>query len=116
MDKLMTYRTLIKRLLSEWAALINEQYPPTDSGLVAQCVFDEERDQYLLLRIGWSGHRRIRGMTLYVRLHNGKCWIEEDWTEEGIATELLKAGVPKSDIVLAFQPPEARPFTQFATT
>ena len=53
----------------------------------------------------------IRGITLYVRLCHGKFWIEDDMTEEGIATDLLQAGVPKEDIVLAFQPPEARQFT-----
>ena len=37
-------------------------------------------------------------------------------TEEGIATDLLEAGVPKEDIVLAFQPPDVRRFTEFATT
>ena len=40
--------------------------------------------------------------------------IEEDWTEEGIATDLLEAGVPHEDIVLAFHPPEKRPLTDFA--
>ena len=34
--------------------------------------------------------------------------------QEGIATDLLQAGVPKEDIVLAFQPSEARQFTEFA--
>ncbi len=113
MDKLMIYRQLIKRLLSDLAAMINEQR--TDAGVLAQCVFDEERDQYLLLKIGWSGQRRVRGTTLYVRLHNGKFWIEDDMTEDGIATELLNADVPHQDIVLAFQPPSMRPFTEFAT-
>jgi hypothetical protein len=51
-----------------------------------------------------------------VRLCHGKFWIEDDMTEEGIATDLLQAGVPKEDIVLAFQPPEARQFTEFAPT
>ncbi|ETX02246.1 XisI protein [Candidatus Entotheonella palauensis] len=113
MDKLITYRKLIQQFVSDLAAMINEQR--TEADVLAQCVFDEERDQYLLLKIGWSGQRRIRGTTLYVRLLNNKFWIEEDMTEEGIATELLKAGVPHQDIVLAFQPPNMRSFTEFAT-
>ena len=113
MDKLMTYRQLIKQLLSDLAAMINEQC--TDADVLAQCVFDEERDQYLLLKAGWSGQRRVRGTILHVRIHNGKFWIEDDMTEEGIATDLLKSDVPHQDIVLAFQPPNLRPFTEFAT-
>jgi hypothetical protein len=40
--------------------------------------------------------------------------MEEDWTEEGITAELLKEGVPKEDIVLAFHDPESRKLTEFA--
>jgi len=47
-------------------------------------------------------------------LHNNKIYIEEDLTEDGIATNLLVAGVPREDIVLAFHPPEMRPYTEFA--
>ncbi|MEA5560934.1 element excision factor XisI family protein, partial [Planktothrix agardhii] len=45
---------------------------------------------------------------------NDKIYIEEDWTEEGIANELLTEGVPKEDIVLAFHDPETRKLTEFA--
>ncbi|MEZ4707425.1 MAG: element excision factor XisI family protein [Caldilineaceae bacterium] len=41
-------------------------------------------------------------------------YIEIDWTEEGIATELLAAGVPNADIVLVFHHPIVRPYTEFA--
>jgi hypothetical protein len=50
-----------------------------------------------------------------VRLKDGKFWIEQDLTKEGITTELLEEGVPKEDIVLAFHAPELRPLTEFAT-
>ena len=52
--------------------------------------------------------------TLHVRLKEGKVWVEEDMTEEGIANYWVKAGVPKEDIVLAFQHPSMRPLTEFA--
>ncbi|MEN8221606.1 MAG: element excision factor XisI family protein, partial [Pseudomonadota bacterium] len=38
----------------------------------------------------------------------------QDWTEDGIATELLKAGVPNNEIVLGFRNPKKRPLTEFA--
>ena len=66
------------------------------------------------MTVGWAEQRRIRGTTVYVRIRNDKFWIEEDWLENGITTDLLNAGVPKEDIVLAFQPPEMRPLTEFA--
>ncbi len=111
MDKLTEYRTLIKRLLTRQAELINRRPKPD---VETEISFDEERDHYMLLKVGWSPQGRVRGATVYVRLRNGKFWIEEDWTEKGIATDLLEAGVPNEDIVLAFQSPEMRPYTEFA--
>jgi hypothetical protein len=111
MDKLTTYRNLIKSHLSKIAELVNRRPTP---GVDTLCAFDEERDLYLLLKVGWTPDRRVRATTLFVRIRNGKIWIEEDWTEDGIGAELLRAGVPKQDIVLAFQPPDMRPYTEFA--
>ncbi|MEM7128412.1 MAG: element excision factor XisI family protein [Chloroflexota bacterium] len=58
--------------------------------------------------------KRVWNTTLYVRIKDGKFWIEIDWTEEGIATDLLEAGVPNQDIVLAFHHPSIRKHTEFA--
>lgn len=41
-------------------------------------------------------------------------WIQHDGTEIGIATQLLELGVPADDIVLGFQAPDIRPYTEFA--
>jgi hypothetical protein len=107
----MSYRRLIERLLRERAEIINRQ--PV-AGLETYCVFDEERDHYLLVTIGWDQRCRVRGASLYLRIKDGKIWIEEDMTEDGIANQLVSAGVPSDDIVLAFQPPEMRTLTEFA--
>ena len=111
MDKLTRYRELVKQHLNDWASYINRS---RRSGVETQCVIDEAHDQYLLVSIGWSNRRRIRNVLLHVRLPDGKIWVEEDWTEEGIATALVQAGVPREDIVLAFHPPELRHLTEFA--
>ena len=39
---------------------------------------------------------------------------ERDGTEIGVANELVEAGVPKTDIVLAFYAPYRRQYTEFA--
>ena len=44
----------------------------------------------------------------------GKVWIEKDNTEDGVAPELVQAGIPISQIVLAFRPPEVRKHTEYA--
>jgi hypothetical protein len=114
MDKRVKYRQLVERHISELAGLIQEQHPASRTGVDCEWVFDEERDHYMLLKTGWSGGRRVRATTLYVRLREGKIWVEEDMTEEGIATALLRQGVPPEDMVLAFHPPTLRKHTEFA--
>jgi hypothetical protein len=109
MDRLSRYRSLLKQFLQERADLM-KSHPI--AGLETFCLFDEARDQYLIYNVGWPGGKRARYVTLFARLHNGKIWIEEDNTEEGLATLLVEAGVPKADIVLAFLPPELRDLTE----
>jgi hypothetical protein len=111
MDRLTKYRQLIKSLLAERCEIINRQPLACQQTF---CVFDDERAGYLLLTVGWSGHQRVQGISLFLRICGEKIWIEEDLTEEGIALRLLDAGVPRDDIVLGFQPPEMRPLTEFA--
>jgi XisI protein len=100
MDKLMTYRELIKRSRHD--------------GTTVEHVFDEANNHYLLLQFGWNKDRRVYRTELHLRLSDGKIWIETDETEEGIATALVRAGVPREEIVLAFHPLELRHLTEFA--
>jgi hypothetical protein len=51
---------------------------------------------------------------LHLDIKKGKIWIQYDGTEVGIADELVKLGVPKKDIVLAFHDPLLREYTGFA--
>jgi hypothetical protein len=51
---------------------------------------------------------------LHLDIKDQKIWIQHDGTEIGIADELVKLGVPKSDIVLAFHEPLVRQYTDFA--
>lgn len=111
MDKIMTYRKLVQQILTNYADWANGSKSPSAELL---CVFDEGHDLYLLLNAQWGQYRCIRGSQIFIRLHDGKIWIEEDWSEEGIATELLNNGVSKEDIVLGFQPPEMRKYSEFA--
>ncbi|GET36719.1 XisI protein [Microseira wollei] len=79
-----------------------------------QLIFDSDRDRYLVLNLGWLELNRVFGCIVYIQIKDGKIWIERDGTEVGIANELVAAGVPKNDIVLAFQAPYKREFTEFA--
>ena len=95
MDKLTEYPKLLKRILAEYLELCNRRPNPE---LETFLIEDENKGHYIWMNLGWQNGERVTGMTVYVRIRDGKFWIEEDWTEEGIATELVRAGVPKEDI------------------
>jgi hypothetical protein len=67
-----------------------------------------------LIARGGQGEERIKENTIPVRLRDGKIWIEEDWTEDGVVTDFLQAALPREDIVLAFHPPHLRQYTELA--
>lgn len=111
MDKLTEYPQLIRRILTEHIDLCNRQ---PNRELETFLIADDTQGHYIWMTLGWQKSERITGMTVYVRIRDGKFWIEEDWTEEGIAMDLVRLGVPKEDIVLAFHEPKMRQFTDFA--
>lgn len=109
--KVESYRELLTNILFEYVNILALNATADKETIM---VADEKRDHYFLHRIGWEGTKRIWNTTLYVRIKDGKFWIEIDWTEDGIATELLEAGVSNQDIVLAFHHPSVRQYTEFA--
>ncbi len=110
MDTLNNYRTIIRNLIQQYA-----QYQPARGDIQIEVIFDTEKDHYELIYAGWNGHYRIHGSVLHIDIRNNMVWIQYDGTEEGIAESLVKEGIPRDRIVLAFKPPEIRPHTQFAS-
>ena len=111
MDQLTSYRELVKELLQDQAEQMERSPQPV---IETQLSFDELRDNYLLLNVGWTKQGRMLIPAIYMRLHNEKIWVENDWTEAGIVDALIDRGVPLDDIVLGFHPPEMRSYTEFA--
>ena len=50
----------------------------------------------------------MHGCLIHVDIIDGKIWIQRDGTERGVAQDLIDAGVPRDQIVLAFRAAEAR--------
>ena len=110
-NKSEEYRQLITSVLNEQPPVVHAS---EDDEVETHALYDDRRGRYMLYQIGWMNKKRTHSALVYVRIHDDKIWIEEDWTEEGIATELVRAGVPKEDIVLAFHEPKMRQYTDFA--
>ncbi len=109
MDTLDRYRQIIENVLSEYTRI-----PYAYGDFNTEAVFDRANDRYLLVNVGWHGDRRVHGCLVHVEIIHSKVWIQRDGTEQGIATELAAAGIPRDHIVLGFRPPEIRPYTEYA--
>jgi hypothetical protein len=108
MDTRLDYLTTIKAILQDYAEYYQQ------GGITLRKRFDDEHKSYMLLKIDWQNKKYIHRSPIHMEVIDGKIWIQHDDTEEGVATDLLKAGVPKKDIVLGFHHPKVRPHTGFA--
>lgn len=78
-------------------------------------ITDKAHNHYQLLRIGWVDDDRILQILIHIDIKSdGKVWIQENLTALAVDDELLKRGIPASDIVLGMHPPSYRQFTEFA--
>ena len=109
MDTSITYSEIAKNVLRNYVNVVNQ-----GDNEPLHVAFDDEHHSYLVLNIGWQGKKYIHSATLHLEIIGSKIWIQSDNTEEGIATDLLEAGVPKDDIVLGFRHPKIRKYTEFA--
>ena len=111
MDKLKEFYNVIYPILKEYADL-----PYYDRNLQHKLIISDDQKDYLLMTIGWKDDVKIHGCVVHLEIINDKIWIHRDGLEDGIANDLVNAGIPKNEIVLAFHPPDIRPFTDFAVS
>jgi hypothetical protein len=109
MANLENYSKAIETLLRQYCQ-------SSSSGLEVETemIVDCERHHYQLVQVGWQNNRRMYGCILHLDIKDGKIWLQHNGTERQVADDLVALGVNKQDIVLGFQSPSKRKFTEFA--
>jgi XisI protein len=107
-DKLTHYRQAVRRLVEEYAG-----HKPSIGEVDSYPMIDPEGDHYIAMQTGWVNRHRVHGAFLHLDIINGKVWVQFNGTDQPIADELVAAGIPKEDIVLAEKPADVRPHTGF---
>jgi hypothetical protein len=108
MDTLKHYRQIVSQLVSEYG-----KYKPSHGQIETEIIIDLQKDHYEVMHVGWDGQIRIHGCVVHIDIIQGKIWIQHDGTNRPVADELVEAGIPKEDIILAFHPPQLRQYTEF---
>jgi RimJ/RimL family protein N-acetyltransferase len=91
-----------------------EEIAMSNKSFDVKIFVDKDKNSYLLQHIGITKERYDSSTLAHLEIREGKIWILTDNTEQGIATELVALGIPKSQIVLAFYPPSVRERGEFA--
>lgn len=110
MDKIAQYEAIIINLLNDEITLL----PETDLKEIVLC--DKEKHHYQLIRVGWTNPKSFNDSIVWL-LHiadNGKVWLLQNNTDNPVTDDLMRLGIPNTDIVLGFNPPQYRPYTSFA--
>ena len=108
MDKLTQYREYVQSLMTRYAT--SDQMK---DDIEVQLVMDTVRDHYQWMNVGWEGLKRIYNCYIHIDIKDGKIWLQQNWTEEDPAAELVEMGLPREDIVLGLHPPYKRPYTDY---
>ena len=103
MNQLDRYREIVRHLIEEYAS-----YKPAYGDIRTEAVVDRDHDHYEVMQVGWQGDRRVHGSIIHIDIRDGKVWLEYNGTDARLGEELVAAGIPRSDIVLGFQPVEMR--------
>lgn len=109
MASIETYPDIIQTLLTNYAAT-----PVSNGEIDCYTVFDRKQNHYQVMNVGWDGYRRVYGCVLHLAIKGEKIWVEQNMTEMRIAQALMERGVDKAEIVLGFQAPEMRQYTEYA--
>jgi hypothetical protein len=109
MDRLDTYRQIIRNVLQPYTQIAYANVTAKN-----RQIFDPETDRYLIISEGWNRQHHLHSCLIHIEIIDEKVWIQLDNTEDGVAEELIQAGIPKQDIVLGFHEPEVRQYTGFA--
>jgi XisI protein len=109
MDKLAHYRQIVQQILQEYS-----EQKPSDGNIDVENIFDIERDHYQVVHVGWEGQDWVHSCIIHIDIKSEKNWLQWNGTEDDIAAILVTIGVPKEDILLGFQSPFMKTFTEYA--
>jgi hypothetical protein len=68
---------------------------------------------YQWSNVGWNGLHRVYHCIMQFDIKDGKIWLQQNLTDQNPAEELVKKGVPRTDIILGLQAPYKRVYTDY---
>lgn len=101
----MDYAQVVKTILKEHEAFGRED---ATGEVTTHFVYDDTNAENLLINVGWRHqprHYRVHTLVFHGWVQDGKVWIELDNLSPSVSSELIERGVPKADILAAYEQP-----------
>ncbi len=113
MDRIQKYKEIVRQVVTEIAAMSPEE----EDGVENQLITDDDHGHYLYFGVGWEQSSWFYASFVHIDVKiNGRVWLQHDGTDLRVADMLVERGIPKHDIVVGFQSPQARTLMgEFAT-
>lgn len=96
------YQHSIKEVLSTY------QHQTDDGRVHVELVFDDERQHYVAIRVGWVKQRSVYLCLVHLDICDNKIIIQANNTEDDIDEALIARGIPRENICVGVLPPEVR--------
>ena len=109
MDKLIKYQKVLENFCEEYA---ETKY--SRQTFEKHAIIDKKRNHFQVLVVGWHKKQFQCTILFHFDIKDEKVWIQNNSTEVLVGDELVKMGIPKSDIVLGFVPEYGRKSSGFA--
>lgn len=65
-------------------------------------VLDDEHQTYAVIAVDYPHHQHVAGVVVLARIVGDKVVIEEDATNKNLADALIQNGIPRENIVFAY--------------
>ena len=108
--KIKNYQNILQSFLQEEAK--DKEIP----GIEFQLIVDKHNNHFQLVETGWYEKQYIHSVIFHFQIKpDGKIWILANNTDTLVGEELIKRGIPASNMVIGFHPASIRQFTGYAT-
>lgn len=98
MDRMSTYKEILKEELEDRATIINSDFPDVKHHL----IYNEDQTDFILLRFGWHEYTYRHYVIFHFQFIGDKIWLHQNNTDVPIGEILAEKGIPKSKMVIGF--------------
>ena len=112
MTKTEKYSQILTNFVREFA----EKFKNASDGLATLAIIDQENHHYQSVVHGFINDRHLFNVQFHFDIIEDKVWLQCNHTDWDFGDDLICRGIPKSDIILGFQPEYARFYSGYGVS